>query len=371
MTFFSEEKFKKGKSKDQSTYKHTVLLVDDEEDNLTNLEGIFGSEYNVLTAKNGREALDLVQNDVDPIRIHLIITDQRMPELTGVEFLSETIPIMPLTVRIILTAFADINTSIDAINKGHIYKFILKPFDRDDMAITVQRALEAYNLEVENVQLLYDLKETNATLELKVEERTETLKRALEKQSHLNEIAIAKTKDLEEVNLRLTYYATTDTLTGLLNRRQFFELSGHEISRSQRNDSQLTVLMLDIDYFKRVNDEYGHAAGDEVLIKVANIIKQSTRGQDVSARIGGEEFCILLPETDLQSGVELAERIRINVSEEKIIFGENVVSLTLSAGVSQLYEGETNINNAQKRADDALYKSKNTGRNRVSFDDSN
>jgi len=143
MTFFSEEKFKKGKSKDQSTYKHTVLLVDDEEDNLTNLEGIFGSEYNVLTAKNGREALDLVQNDVDPIRIHLIITDQRMPELTGVEFLSETIPIMPLTVRIILTAFADINTSIDAINKGHIYKFILKPFDRDDMAITVQRALEA------------------------------------------------------------------------------------------------------------------------------------------------------------------------------------------------------------------------------------
>jgi len=371
MTFFSETKFEKGNSKGQIPNKHTVLLVDDEEENLINLEGILASEYNVLTAKNGREALALVQNDEDPIRIHLIITDQRMPELTGVEFLSKTISIMPLTIRIILTAFADVSTSIDAINNGHIYKFILKPFDRDDMAITVQRALEAYDLEIENVQLLYDLKATNETLELKVEKRTQALQRALEKQSQLNKAAIEKSKALEEANMRLTYYATTDTLTGLLNRRQFFELSEHEISRSQRNNAPLTVLMLDIDYFKRVNDAYGHAAGDEVLINVANIIKQSMRGQDIPARIGGEEFCILLPETSLNSGVELAERIRINVSKEKIKFGEVGVSISLSAGVSQLYEGETKINDAQMRADGALYKSKNSGRNCVSIEDSN
>lgn len=196
MGFFSEKKLKEVRQKKEVPKEHTILIVDDEPENLTNLRGILEREFNILMATNGQEAIDLVTNDPNPERIHLIISDQRMPELTGVEFLEKTIAIIPQAIRIILTAFADIDSIIDAINKGGIYKFILKPFDRHDLILTVRRALESYVLEQKNVQLMDELKSWNVSLEEKVRVRTaelqsayQTIKEQQEKLNHELEVA--------------------------------------------------------------------------------------------------------------------------------------------------------------------------------------
>ena len=165
MAFFSEDKLKQVASDREESKQYTILLVDDDEDNLTNLQGMLESKYNILTANDGEKALDLIKHDTHPERICLIISDQRMPGLTGVEFLEQTIAIIPKTVRIILTAFSDVSAIVDSINKSQIYKFVLKPFNRDDMLQTVQRALEAHELERLNSQLVKDLQKTNAELQ--------------------------------------------------------------------------------------------------------------------------------------------------------------------------------------------------------------
>ncbi len=165
MAFFSEDKLKQIVSDDRVAKSHTILIVDDEEANLTNLQGMLEQEYDIIKANDGKAALELVQQDTNPERIHLIISDQRMPGLTGAEFLEQTIGIIPRTVRIILTAYSDVGAIIDSINRGQIYRFILKPFNRDDMLLTVKRALEAYELEEQNAQLVEELQETNAALQ--------------------------------------------------------------------------------------------------------------------------------------------------------------------------------------------------------------
>lgn len=171
MDFFSQDKINQQMIKDTVPKQHTLLLVDDEAANLEALSELLEKEYELITAADGQSALDLVKNDPNPERIHLIISDQRMPGLTGVEFLQETLSIIPQTIRIILTGFIDIDATIDSINKGQVYKFITKPFDPNDLQITVKRALEAYDLEMQNLQLIDELKVLNAQLEKKLDDQ--------------------------------------------------------------------------------------------------------------------------------------------------------------------------------------------------------
>lgn len=178
MSFFNKDKIQEAKIAEQSSVpapKCTLLIVDDEKANLDFLYELLETEYDLLTARDGQEALELVQNHEDPKKIRLIITDQRMPNLTGIEFLKLTIPIIPRSIRMILTGFTDVGAIIDSINEGQIYKFITKPFDPKDMLLTVQRALEAYDLEDQNLKLIDELTTLNASLEQKVRERTESL----------------------------------------------------------------------------------------------------------------------------------------------------------------------------------------------------
>jgi len=148
MEFFSEEKFGQYKIPESTPKQHTILLVDDEEENLRFLTELFEKDYNLITAKDGKEALEVIQDDPNPERIHLIISDQRMPNMTGVEFLNRTITILPYTIRMILTGFTDIDAIISSINEGQVYKFITKPTEPNDIVITVKRALEVYDLEI-------------------------------------------------------------------------------------------------------------------------------------------------------------------------------------------------------------------------------
>ncbi len=176
---FMELKFKKSAKdilpKTQVEKKHTIMIVDDEEGNLISIKSLLDSDYEVITASNGRRALEKIEELEDPSIIHLIISDQRMPELTGVEFLARTIPIIPKTIRIILTGFTDVDDIIDSINKSNIYKFLTKPVKVEDLNLTVKNALEVYELRQQNKRLLEELKAINSNLEQKVQERTKEI----------------------------------------------------------------------------------------------------------------------------------------------------------------------------------------------------
>jgi len=168
--------------------------------------------------------------------------------------------------------------------------------------------------------------------------------------------------EIEKSRKKLHELSITDELTGIYNRRFIFESIKKEISRSERNGGIYSLMLIDIDFFKKVNDLCGHLGGDEVLKNVASEIKNNIRNMDLFGRFGGEEFILLLPETDLELALLCAERLRKAV--ESITFPKVGHPITVSIGVGQYSIGET-LDDILDRVDKALYKAKNNGRNRV------
>ena len=191
-------------------------------------------------------------------------------------------------------------------------------------------------------------------------------------QSTLRRLAREHHKLVDEMQRRaeaeeeLKRLALTDDLTGVANRRQFFMLAKKAIERSRRYHSPVAVAIMDIDRFKLVNDRYGHDVGDRVIVGVAEAALGIVRGADSVARLGGEEFGILLEQAGPDTALEIAERLRSAVCELRVECpaGEPV-RVTVSLGVDPMKIGESDIDAALKRADDALYKAKRGGRNRV------
>ena len=168
-------------------------------------------------------------------------------------------------------------------------------------------------------------------------------------------------KKMEEELRRL---ATIDSLTGINNRRNFMNLAQKEITRSMRYKRSLSMLMLDIDFFKKVNDTYGHSAGDKVLIEFCDVSIKELRDQDIMGRLGGEEFAIALVECDTAEAVVVAERIRKAVARHKVHTGKEEIRFKVSIGVAGIWK-DCDLNSMIKRADKALYKAKESGRNQV------
>ncbi|PKM78466.1 MAG: hypothetical protein CVU90_01630 [Firmicutes bacterium HGW-Firmicutes-15] len=157
----------------------------------------------------------------------------------------------------------------------------------------------------------------------------------------------------------LEIYASIDYLTGCLNRRAFINQLGQEIERAQREQTTISILLFDIDYFKQVNDRFGHLAGDCVLKQVINLFNNSSRNYDFIGRFGGEEFIICLPNTNLSVASEVAERFRCIIEETKIIFDSNTINFTISLGVAALEPTyNENIDKFISRADSAMYRAK-------------
>ncbi len=159
----------------------------------------------------------------------------------------------------------------------------------------------------------------------------------------------------------LQRFATTDDLTGAYNRRQFGEVIKYEIHRAVRYADTLSLIMFDLDHFKRINDTYGHNAGDEVLKTVADIVKDNIRVTDTFARVGGEEFTVLAPATGLEGAKVVADKLRKSIESHAF---ETVGTVTASLGVAE-FERDEAIDALIKRADNALYEAKKHGRNRV------
>ncbi|MEW8173665.1 MAG: sensor domain-containing diguanylate cyclase [Candidatus Thiodiazotropha endolucinida] len=164
---------------------------------------------------------------------------------------------------------------------------------------------------------------------------------------------------------KLQQYATTDDLTGLANRRELDKVALREFKRATRFTRHLSVLMLDLDHFKAINDTYGHKVGDSVLRHVADICVGSIRGQDFMARYGGEEFTILLPETNIENSSNLAQRICDQIAAMPYQEGQQLISITVSVGASEIEDGDIDFNDLLNRADKALYEAKKRGRNQV------
>ncbi|MET0070940.1 MAG: GGDEF domain-containing protein [Candidatus Thiodiazotropha sp.] len=179
-------------------------------------------------------------------------------------------------------------------------------------------------------------------------------------------VLFAKNSVQKKVAFRkLQQYATTDDLTGLANRRELDKVALREFKRATRFSRHLSVLMMDLDHFKTVNDSYGHNVGDRVLKHVADICLTAIRGQDFLARYGGEEFTILLPETDIGNAALLAQRICDEIAAKAYQDGAQPIFITISIGVSEVEDSDDDVGELIYRADKALYEAKKRGRNRV------
>ncbi|QGT78081.1 diguanylate cyclase [Guyparkeria halophila] len=173
---------------------------------------------------------------------------------------------------------------------------------------------------------------------------------------------ITPRRDLEE---KLRRASVIDPLTGVFNRRKLLEVLAERFGEHRRYGEPCAVVMIDVDHFKRVNDQYGHSVGDEVLIAIAEIGRGMLRENDLLSRFGGEEFVLVLPQTDLDDARQVAERFRRAVIEGLATHFPDIPPVTISQGVAAMREGDTSHEGALHRADQALYEAKRQGRNRI------
>lgn len=197
------------------------------------------------------------------------------------------------------------------------------------------------------------LRHYQINLEDIVQQRTEALRKA-------NETLREEVESRREAEKRLEMLATTDSLTGLMNRRKFSEVLEAELSRALRYKTPLSLIICDIDKFKLVNDTFGHGMGDHVLKNFAQILQDNTRTSDITVRWGGEEFIVLAPLTDMKNAKLVAEKLR-GITEDTII--KDFGSITISLGVTEVRQGDT-AHSLTSRADEMLYRAKGNGRNR-------
>lgn len=169
----------------------------------------------------------------------------------------------------------------------------------------------------------------------------------------------------KKIERQLANMALFDSLTGTLSRPAFFQHADKEFSRSKRYYRPLSVIMLDIDHFKRVNDQYGHQAGDQVLQIFTEACQEVIRNTDLMGRVGGEEFALLLPDTPIKAAYNLAERLRERINKYPYLAGEMLIEITASLGVAELQHADDTFKALLQRADEALYNAKHSGRNRV------
>jgi len=261
---------------------------------------------------------DEIQNALDKGRVDLVLMDIQMPEKSGMEWLAEIAKKQTAPV-VMLTSSGSEQVAVQSLEQGAVGYLPKNRLCQENLVNTIDAALEKWR----------------------------RMQQAKADQEQLERLA------------------KFDSLTGLYNRRAIFHRLDGQIKHAGRYNEEFSLIMLDIDHFKKVNDQYGHLTGDDVLQEVATLVRQNIRDTDTAGRYGGEEFIIILPRAHLASALNVAERIRraIETAEMKDSKG-NVFSITVSQGLScyQPGQGEYSL---ISRADAALYRAKESGRNRV------
>ena len=289
--------------------KGKILIVDDEPDTLEIIQALLHVEgYDVITAFTGEDGVMQAQEE----KPEVILMDINLPGIDGNEALRRIRKNNPIQCVIMLTAFATVDNAIQALKEGAT-DFVKKPFENEHLIHIVNQALEKFRtlMEKENLQ--------------------------------------------EEVR-RLSI---TDDLTGLYNHRHFFKTLESELVRMKRQKTTLSLLMFDLDHFKRYNDLYGHFEGDKVLKKIGEIVRNSIRSNvDSGYRYGGDEFVILIINASIEQSLAIAERIRSSVENA------GFQDITVSIGLSE-FQDRFDLEKFVKSADDAMYVAKNSGGNRV------
>jgi len=293
-----------------------VLIVDDESSARDTIADLLTEDgYTVTATESGKNALGLLEQS----SFDLIISDLMMPNMSGIELTKNIKATGTDTPIVVITGFATIEHAVESMKAG-AYDFITKPFNIDQIKLTVQKALE--------------------------------------------------TKRLQKLAGEREFYkqlSNSDELTGLANYRYCSEILQKEVERANRYTRPLSLMMIDIDDFKACNDTYGHLAGDQALKQIAVLIKKTTRDSDLVARYGGEEFTVILPETSEEEARVVADRIREAVAKFKFKTdtGKPLGHLTITIGLSSLPEKAANKKDLIRTADFALYQGKASGKNRV------
>lgn len=324
------------------------LCVDDDATVLTALRTLLskslGKGVTVEIAESGQEALEICDEiKAQGDELSVVISDFIMPTMRGDELLVRLHEQSPNAIKIMLTGQSDVDGIKRAINEANLYRFLEKPFLNDDIMLTAKSAVHAYNQERELQRRNAELEAINHTLEGIVAERT---------------------KELQVKNQELERLSVTDRLTGVFNRLRLDHVLDEQLARKQRYGVDFSIVLLDVDYFKKVNDTYGHPVGDDVLVQIARLLQQATREVDVVGRWGGEEFLVVCPDTSYARAMATAEKIRSLIADHAF---ELVGACTASFGVTMARVDDT-VAAMLARGDAALYRAKAAGRNRVEGD---
>ena len=309
-----------------------ILIIDDEVHLAENLRTLLlQGGYSVDIATTGSEAISKLNDQ----HCHIVITDMVMPEFDGNSVMEFVKKHAPETLLIVITGYASTESAVSAMRKG-AYDYIIKPFDFDYLMFTVERAVDKIKLETQ-VKINYQK-------------------------------VLEYAKQLEEANLKLMELSITDGLTKLYNQTYFHKCLQKEAAMALRYYAPLSCVMLDIDNFKQVNDNFGHPFGDRVLRELADIIRESVRETDVASRYGGDEFFILLPQTDISGTHILAERLRQKICTRKFRDADRSTNLTVSIGISafsaSMAEDKSRLLTLTDRA---MYNAKMSGKNRIAM----
>ncbi|MGF1583025.1 MAG: diguanylate cyclase [Gemmataceae bacterium] len=340
----------------------SLLVVDDEPYIQATLSSLLSHEFDVLTAGTARSAREMFSKHP----IDLILTDQRMPRETGVELLEWVRTHSPRTVRMLMTGYAELEEAVEAINRGHVYHYIFKPWNTSDLLETLRHAAQTFILERRNRQLLEELKRLNQELEARVQQRTNELKNANQQLAQANQQLAEANIELQQKNTMLERLALTDPLTNLPNRRAMDRMVERELRRRERYPNAMSVGMIDVDRFKSINSKYLLPGGDKVLVELAKCLQNSLRTVDSLGRVGGEEFLVVAPETNFDGAKVLGERIRTNVEQYHFQYKEHVIPVTVSVGLAVADSGvPTDYEQMKHVASAALAQAKLNGRNCV------
>lgn len=274
--------------------------------------------YNHHIVEHGEELLSIIETHLPD----LILMDLMMPNISGLELckIIKSHPKFSEILIIFITASNEKEHLLEAFNLGAV-DYVIKPFYHEELLARIKTHLE--------------LKQTR--------------------------------DELKQTRDELEKLATIDELTNIFNRRHFFSLAEKAFSFSRRKKRLFSVLLIDIDHFKRINDSYGHFIGDEALKIIVDLTKKSIRQEDLFARWGGEEFLILLSETSTDNAMIIAQRIRTEINNFSCDIEGIKIKFTVSIGVATYDFNDQNLDDIIKRADLALYEAKKTGRNKVVF----